>query len=443
MTEPPLAKKIFTPDAHHQFRLYDGVDHKGANAITDIADFTPHGRTVIILPGTRVTHEVPQPIINMRFIPAYRHIVKEALERQGIDTAHIYCGVYGHNDEQMISDHYSHPTRKDADLNVRPFTTDAAGTDVRRFVQNVLLPFSGVQEHRHPNAEAIAQRLSHLTLVAHSYGGTFAAEAAREFQFVLRTEHGYSREEAAQIASEVVVIGIAPVRDMTHERLGFRNIDFTGRTDASNLGFMRRVAADHIATGLVPADTELESLAQHYYTRSGYTDLPGTLLPPLTTEVEEPMASGNSYSQVIRTAMPPAIHWTSNSNKPRAMDQAQLDLEHRQLEEHVREMRGIGEDAPILGLNGEDLIQYGLVPTHDHRMYLQPANENGALGRAVDEVLAGSVLRTPQPPHADPAQTVHAQVQSSLSPSPHYLVQSVQLLLLTNASDKASGNSKT
>lgn len=429
-------KKTFTPDAHHQFRLYDGVNHDGTTNITDMADFDPQGRTVIILPGTRVNHEVPQAIVNIKFIPAYRTIVKESLARQGIDDAQIYCGVYGHNDEQMISDHYSHPTRKNDNPKVKPFTTDAAGTDVRSFVANILLPFSGVTDHAHPDAEQVAQRLSHLTLMAHSYGGTFAAEAAREFQFVLRNDHGYSRDEAARIASEIVVVGIAPVRDMEHERLGFRNLDFTGRTDASNLGFMRRVAGDHIETGLVPEDTDKEELALHYYKRSGYVDMPNSLLPPENAELQAPETSGNSYSQVTRVAMPAAIHWTSHSNKPRVMDQAQLDSEHRQLEEHIRKMRGLSEEEPITALNGADLIQYGLVPTHDHRMYLQPANENRALVQAVDHALSAAVSRAPQAAHADPSVTVAALLASGHTP--HTNVNGTQHLARA-ASGKENG----
>lgn len=411
-----MAKPIVTLDDAHQFRLYDGVNLQGADTITDAAGYDPHGRTVIILPGTRVTHEVPSFIINKKFVPAYRTIVKEALERQGVHAAKIYCGVYGHNDEQMISDHYSQPTRKQADPQARPFTTEAAGTDVRRFVANVLLPFSGIDQQPRPTPEQMAERLSHLTLVAHSYGGTFAAEAAREFQFVLRSEYGFSRAEALRMASEVVVFGLAPVRDMEHERLGFRNIDFIGRTDASNLGFMRRVATDHVATGLVPPDTDSEALAIHYYHRSGYRDLPNTLLPPLATALEEPVACGNSYSQVIRAAMPAAIHWTSHSNKERAMDQARLDKEHHELADGVRRLRGLPEGAMIPALNGAELIQYGLVPTHDHRMYLQPATENSWLVRAVDEALAASVLRAPQPPHADPSQTIADLLKSPGKP---------------------------
>lgn len=418
-----MAKKEFTPDAHHQFRLYDGVNYEGVGPITQAADYSATKRTVIILPGTRVNHEIPQPIVTTQFVRSYRNTIRESLEREGITDANIYCGVYGHNDEQMISDHYSQPTRKDQDLKVRPFTTDAAGTDVRSFVQNVLLPFGGVKDHVHPNANAVAKRLANLTLVAHSYGGTFAAEVAREFQYVLRTEHSYSREEAAFIASEVVVLGIAPVRDMDHERLGFRNIDFTGRTDASNLGFMRRVAADHIASELVPEDTDLEGLAKYYYQRSGYPDQPGTLLPPETTELEAPKASGNSYSQITRTAMPPAIHWTSHSGKARVMDQAQLDSEHRMLEQATRRLRGLPEPTPgneeasrILALNGEDLIQYGLVPTHDHRMYLQPANENQALVQAVDSALAAAVSRAPQAHNVDPSASVAALLRSASAP---------------------------
>lgn len=415
-----MPKLHFTPDDHHQFRLYDGMNIEGAKRLNDITDFDAGKRTVIVLPGTRVTHEVPQPVINVKFVPAYRNLIKESLDRQGITDAQIYCGVYGHNDEQMISDHYSHPLRKGSEPHARPFTTPAAGTDVRHFVRDVLVPFAGITTGTHPSTEEVTENLSRLTLVAHSFGGTFAAEAAREFQFVLRKEHDYSREEAERIVSEVVVVGIAPVRDLAHARPDFRNIDFAGRADASNMSFMHRVAHDHIDDGFAAAGTDATALAEYYYQRSGYPHLPGSPAQASAPPLDAPVQTGR-HGQLIRASMPDAIHWQSNSGKPRVMDQGQLDSEHAMLESAVRKLRGMPEDSAINGLNGETLIRAGLVPAHDHRMYLQPAEENRELVAAVDQVLAASVTRAPQERAQDPLQTVTALANRPLLPAPHII----------------------
>lgn len=398
-----LPSPVLDPAIHH-FGLYrrglDANDRPATLPVIDLASekLDTHQRTVVILPGTRVNHEIPEKILLGKMIPDMIGYVKDSLLRSGIakdDLPSILCVAYSHNDEQCISDHFSrtltrrHPRAQGA--------ATPAGTDVHEFVTQVMLPLAGVTPGHQPSVNEICQHLSQVTFYGHSFGSVFGQQAAKAFRWHLQ-EHGYGFAEAQRCANEIEMIALGNMAQMAEDTKGFRTHTFAAEFDPTTWATMGRIGHDHVLKLDTYASRDPLALQQEYYARCGFdpaialaagkSSVPRTATGALST-TEQPNGT------LTLGALPDAISWRSGK---RFMNQAKLDDQCQSIDD---ELEKLGRST--IGLNGEPIARRNNSPPHDIAMFAQPAVGNEAMVQAVDQCLLQAVNRGPRHAALGPA----------------------------------------
>lgn len=398
---------------HHRFGLYAKAQAQPQQRIDECDKYDPNKPTVIILPGTRVNHELPRAGF-ARSMFGMIGLVRRSLERTGND-ANVLCAVYGHNDEQSVANHFSFKLP----LKHPGYEGSPAGADIHDFVDNTLLPFMGVSKNARPTVDEAAQKLSKLTLVGNSYGTAFAQEAGRLLSNRLQ-DHGYSAADAARLTSELVVLNTGNMANLDANDVHLRSITFAADRDQTTWETMQRIAEDHIRDRFCAPDADPDFIRGFYYKQCGFDDarmLDSAVNAPYRTVLGLPARVQNGHGLLVRFAAPTQLHLTTAKGIIRT-DRAALDAECTELNEGLKAFQ-----QPLNGVNGEPLARPNLAIEHDVRMYFGDAEENTTLRESVDRTLSGCVTRSMLPPSRDLEDSLHSLMHG---PQPKRVITAIQ-----------------
>lgn len=223
------------------------VPHREVMQCHDELHYDPSRRTVLLFPGINVVEGSGSQAVGGMIKNAERLLKGKGTYTDPIDPCDIYCIKYsGTHGPGEVRSHYTGRGQ---------YHHDAKG-----FVAYGLIPLlnengqEGTLE-RPLSIDELKERLSHITVIGHSYGGVFAREVARELYGTLSRVRGeggkkkYSQEELADALRQVVNIPIANTsvlhetgRLLNHRREcagerrsefpGFSNVAFTASNDA-------------------------------------------------------------------------------------------------------------------------------------------------------------------------------------------------------------------
>lgn len=390
---------------NHRLGLYALLQHQPSSTLEGCQGFDAGKRTVIILPGTRVNHEV-NPTVLKEFINGMLKQVQRSLKRRGVE-ANVICAAYGHNDEQSIADHFSdtlsrqHPRQIGAKV--------PAGIDIHDFVDNVLLPVAGIGPGKHPSVDEACEKLSKISFVGNSYGTGFGPEVVKLLDHKLREEFHYSTADATRMVEELAALQTGIMADLTAKGPAMRTISFAAHTDETTYETMRRIAVEHKRDGLAPAEGSVDELQDVYYRKCGFDPAlqhNAILVTPKQTELEPPVEVQGGRGRLIRFAAPQALHTTIRGEQVLISNRTKIDAECDAMNSALT-MLG----SPIQGINSQPLGAKNLAVEHDIRMTFSPCIENAALSNLVDDTLAALATR----PMRNPAQSASASLDALLA----------------------------
>lgn len=376
--KPPFALS----DDHHfslRYRVVDAENHSAQHSTInplEALNHDPAKRTVIVLPGTRMNREVEIGLgennkLMREMIEGMLAVTKRSLETFGTppeQIPNIYCAIYTHNDEELVSHHWArrvshaHPCESGAPT--------PAGTDVHEFTNRVLLPFAGLSGHARPPMQELCDRLSTLTLEAHSLGTAFAREIGACFYRAL-VARGYTPDQADFAVKQVQVLAYAnTARVLDNNEPGFTIHTFTGRHDPVTWHTLGRVAEDHVRDGLIPADQQ-DAKQREYYAAAGCD--PELIDHPLRGEPGmryDELANGSLTTELLPAEIPIGR---------RVLTDDML------IDEAVKVNNALTDNSwQLIGLNSQPLIS-PITPQHDVRMLNIPGNVRG---KSNDELTA-------------------------------------------------------
>lgn len=268
--------------------------------------------------------------------------------------------------------------------------------DARVFVNFVLMPLlnddgrnSGFS-YKYSLGE-LKERLSHITLIGHSYGGIFAQEVANELRSFLG-RNGYSPSEIREAVQSVVSLAVANTALTDLKEPTFKTFTFTERNDQS----AQKAIRHYISRTLPPLDPETASHADKVTYDGKVADLQAKTLrncgylPDYASYVVKP--SGIGYIISDKTDLPEK-HW-----------------------EEVRVAPSGEEKVEKRSINKRSSEEMSMDLRHDLRYHVIPDIKHTAYPTTIRRVMRHAVLRGPDTPPSE--AFLLKNVPSGIFPNP-------------------------